>query len=82
MTQLPVQPAWRLAEAPEQRRWLIEGLWSEEAVGIIGGEPKCGKSFLALDLAVAVDIGGGDAEWPRPISAGRYADPAPRHERR
>jgi len=54
MTQLPVQPAWRLAEAPEQQRWLVEGLWSEEAVGIIGGEPKCCKSFLALDLAVAV----------------------------
>src|SRR5215472_1492292 len=28
-----------------------------EAVGIIGGEPKCGKSFLALDLAVAVASG-------------------------
>jgi RecA-family ATPase len=51
---LPVQPAWRLAEAPEQRRWLVDQLWSEEAVGIIGGEPKCCKSFLALDLAVAV----------------------------
>jgi RecA-family ATPase len=57
MTQLPVQPAWRLAEAPEQRRWLVEELWSEEAVGIIGGEPKCCKSFLALDLAVAVAAG-------------------------
>ncbi len=57
MTRLPVQPAWRLAEAPEQRRWLAEGLWSEEAVGIIGGEPKCCKSFLALDLAVAVAAG-------------------------
>jgi RecA-family ATPase len=57
MTQLPVEPAWRLAEAPEQRDWLVEGLWSEEAVGIIGGEPKCCKSFLALDLAVAVAAG-------------------------
>jgi RecA-family ATPase len=57
MTQLPVQPAWRLAECPEQQRWLIDGLWSEEAVGIIGGEPKCCKSFLALDLAVAVAAG-------------------------
>jgi AAA domain len=57
MTQLPVQPAWRLAEAPEQRRWLVDQLWSEEAVGIIGGEPKCCKSFLALDLAVAVAAG-------------------------
>jgi RecA-family ATPase len=57
MTQFPVQPAWRLAEAPEQRRWLVDQLWSEEAVGIIGGEPKCCKSFLALDLAVAVAAG-------------------------
>ena len=57
MSQLPVQPAWRLADCPEQLRWLVEGLWSEEAVGIIGGEPKCGKSFLALDLAVAVAAG-------------------------
>jgi len=57
MTQLPVQPAWRLAEAPEQRRWLVDQLWSEEAVGIIGGEPKCCKSFLALDLATAVAAG-------------------------
>jgi RecA-family ATPase len=57
MTLLPVQPAWRLADSPEQRRWLVDGLWSEEAVGIIGGEPKCCKSFLALDLAVAVAAG-------------------------
>jgi len=57
MTQLPVQPAWRLADCPEQQRWLVDGLWSEEAVGIIGGEPKCCKSFLALDLAVAVAAG-------------------------
>jgi hypothetical protein len=57
MTQLPVQPAWRLADSPEQRRWLVDQLWSEEAVGIIGGEPKCCKSFLALDLAIAVAAG-------------------------
>jgi len=57
MTQLPVQPAWRLADRPEQQRWLVDRLWSDEAVGIIGGEPKCGKSFLALDLAVAVAAG-------------------------
>ena len=57
MTELPVQPAWRLADCPEQQRWLVDGLWSEQAVGIIGGEPKCGKSFLALDLAVAIAAG-------------------------
>jgi hypothetical protein len=57
MSQLPVQPAWCLADCPEQQRWLVDGLWSEQAVGIVGGEPKCGKSFLALDLAVAVAAG-------------------------
>jgi RecA-family ATPase len=61
MSELPVEPAWRLADCPEgamgQQRWLVEGMWSEEAVGIIGGEPKCCKSFLALDLAVAVAAG-------------------------
>ena len=31
--------------------------WAEEAVGIVGGEPKCCKSFLPLDLAVAVAAG-------------------------
>jgi hypothetical protein len=39
--------------------------WSEEAVGIVGGESKCCKSFLALDLVVAV--------------AGRHRVPAPLH---
>src|ERR1035438_3045848 len=57
MTLLPVEPAYRLAERSEEHRWLITGLWSEQAVGIIGGEPKCCKSFLALDLAVAVAAG-------------------------
>jgi hypothetical protein len=57
MNPLPVAPAYRLAERAEDQRWLVDGLWSEEAVGIIGGEPKCCKSFLALDLAVAVAAG-------------------------
>ena len=38
-------------------RWLIEPLWTAEGVGIVGGEPKCCKSFLALDMAVAVSGG-------------------------
>ena len=57
MSLLPVEPAWRLAEHAEEHRWLVTGLWSEQAVGIVGGEPKCCKSFLALDLAVAVASG-------------------------
>ncbi len=54
---LPVSRAHELSDCPEERRWLIDGLWSEEAVGIVGGEPKCGKSFLALDMAVSVAAG-------------------------
>lgn len=57
MTALPVRLAHQLEARPEEERWLIEGLWSAEAVGIVGGEPKCCKSFLALDMAVAVASG-------------------------
>ena len=54
---LPVTRAADLADVPTERRWLVAQLWSDEAVGIVGGEPKCCKSFLALDLAVAVASG-------------------------
>jgi hypothetical protein len=57
MTLLPVQPAHALPQHAEASRWLIDGLWSDQAVGIVGGEPKCCKSFLALDMAVAVAAG-------------------------
>jgi hypothetical protein len=57
MSLLPVEPAWALAERSQEHRWLVTGLWSEQAVGIVGGEPKCCKSFLALDLALAVASG-------------------------
>jgi hypothetical protein len=38
----------------EGLRWLIENLWPCSAVGIIGGQPKSWKSWLALDLAISV----------------------------
>lgn len=57
MNTLPVQRASGLSTAGPQTQWLVEGLWSEQAVGILGGEPKCCKSFLALDLAVSVASG-------------------------
>ncbi len=57
MNTLPVQRASQLSTAGPQTQWLIEGLWSEQAVGILGGEPKCCKSFLALDVAVSVASG-------------------------
>jgi hypothetical protein len=46
-----------LQPLPQAQHWLIEELWGHEAVGIIGGEPKSCKSFLALDMAVALASG-------------------------
>jgi hypothetical protein len=57
MTGLPLLRACELPVCLPEHRWLIEDLWADEAVGIVGGEPKCGKSFLALDMIVAVAAG-------------------------
>jgi transposase-like protein len=57
MKTFPVQRAHLLTAPPPDRRWLIENLWGDETVGIVGGEPKAGKSLLALDMAVAVASG-------------------------
>ncbi len=57
MSTLPVQPAHTLQDTGAELRWLVEGLWGDQAVGIVGGEPKLGKSFLALDLAISVASG-------------------------
>jgi hypothetical protein len=58
MIPLPVERAHQLpTEATALTHWLVEGLWSDQAVGILGGEPKCCKTFLALDLAVSVASG-------------------------
>ena len=57
MTGFPTRAPAELEDRPRERQWMVEALWSEQGVGIIGGEPKCGKSFLALDLAVSVAAG-------------------------
>jgi len=57
MNLLPVQRASQLSTAGPQTQWLVEGLWAEQAVGILGGEPKCCKSFLALEVALSVASG-------------------------
>jgi len=54
---LPVQRASQLECRGPQTQWLVEQLWTDQAVGILGGEPKCCKSFLALDVAVSVASG-------------------------
>jgi hypothetical protein len=44
MSGLPVEQAYRLADRAEEQRWLVTELWSEQAVGIVGGEPECAPS--------------------------------------
>lgn len=48
-----VRPA-ELAQDQGGVRWLVEPLWPAEAVGLLAGAPKSCKTWLALDLAVAV----------------------------
>lgn len=56
-TVLPVVAAADLEEPDAAGCWLVETLWPQTGVGIIGGAPKCGKSWLGLDLAVSVASG-------------------------
>lgn len=57
-TPLPVCRVGELEVAQnDQPRWLVESLWSHEAVGFVAGQPKLGKTWLALDLALSVATG-------------------------
>jgi AAA domain len=54
---LPVTRLSRLSFPDGRDDWLIEGLWAHEAVGVIGGIPKACKTWLALEMALAVASG-------------------------
>lgn len=51
---LPVQRVSDLETEPPERHWLIRDLWGRSAIGLIGGAPKCCKSWLGLDMATSV----------------------------
>jgi hypothetical protein len=54
---LPICRADKLEIQLPEKLWLIESIWSQCAVGIIGGAPKCCKSWFGLDMAVSVASG-------------------------
>jgi len=54
---LPVARAADLDEPSPDTEWLIRPLWTRASVGIIGGQPKLGKSWLGLSLAISVASG-------------------------
>lgn len=65
-------PLVRVDQIPREenaQRWLVEQLWGDSSVGVIGGAPKCSKTWLGLDLALSVATG--------TACLGRYAVPRP-----
>jgi RecA-family ATPase len=54
---LPVVRLADIAHDDQTQRWLVEQLWGDSAVGVIGGAPKCSKTWLGLDLALSVATG-------------------------
>lgn len=46
-----------IEEPTPTQLWTVEGIWSHDAHGLIAGEPKTFKSFVAGDLAVSVASG-------------------------
>ena len=54
---LAVTPVADLEAQKDEDRWLIEGLWAQSAIGVLGGPPKCFKTWLGLEMAVAVATG-------------------------
>jgi len=54
---LPVRRVSDLDRQLEHNHWLIEGLWGRSAIGLIGGAPKCCKTWLGLDMALSVASG-------------------------
>jgi len=65
-------PVVRVGDIPREEnglRWLVEQLWGDSSVGVIGGAPKCSKTWLALDLALSVATG--------TACLGKYAVPQP-----
>lgn len=54
---LPVIRAHQLDQQAPEQRWLIDSLWPDQAVGVIGAHPKSAKTWLGLELAVSLSSG-------------------------
>ena len=66
---LPVVRVGEIRSEDNAPRWLVEQLWGASSVGVIGGAPKCSKTWLGLDLALSVATG--------TACLGKYAVPQP-----
>jgi RecA-family ATPase len=66
---LPVVRVGEIKSEENPQRWLVEELWGASSVGVIGGAPKCAKTWLGLDMALSVATG--------TACLGKYAVPEP-----
>ena len=66
---LPVVRVGEIKSEQNPQRWLVEELWGASSVGVIGGAPKCAKTWLGLDIALSVATG--------TACLGKYAVPEP-----
>ena len=66
---LPVVRLGEIRAEEDAQRWLVEQLWGASSVGVIGGAPKCSKTWLGLDIALSVATG--------TACLGKYAVPEP-----
>jgi hypothetical protein len=66
---LPVVRVGEISSEEHAERWLVEGLWGARSVGVIGGAPKCSKTWLGLDVALSVATA--------TACLGKYAVPEP-----
>jgi len=62
--------AGELARTTPPLAWIVDGLFLEAGAGILGGAPKTGKSFFALDLCVAIASGTSCADRFRVLAPG------------
>ena len=66
---LPVVRVADIVTEENPQRWLIDQLWGASAVGVIGGPPKCSKTWLALDMSLSVATGTACLDrYPVPLS--------------
>ena len=57
VTPLPVRRVAEFQPQPPQAKWLINQLWLQNGVGLLGGQAKVCKTYLAAELSLAVATG-------------------------
>jgi hypothetical protein len=65
----PVRRVHDVEPRPDTQKWLVDQLFAQSSVGLLGGPPKAFKTWVAVELALAVATG--------TPAFGRFAIPDP-----